>query len=249
MGRNKILIVEDNIITAKHISSALKKFGYEITDLANSLESATKSIIRATPDLVILDINLGREIDGIQIAEVLEREYEIGFIFLTSYNDEETINRIIKLNPLGYIIKPFNPIDLNSVVELALFKLRTRKTVAEQPPQDKAESTSPEAMDEYLFVKNGRQIDRIPIKDIDFVQADGRYTFIHLSGVKKISNTPLKFLLEKLSGAHFVQTHKSFIVNLAKVDTITLNHLFIGDFEIPISKNYRGDLLSGLDIV
>jgi len=104
-------------------------------------------------------------------------------------------------------------------------------------------------MSDFLFIKNGRNIDRIRIKDIDFIQADGRYTYIHSKGSKKISNTPLKSLLDKLEHSRFVRTHKSFLVNLTKVDTITLNYLVIGDYDIPISKNYRSDLLAGLDIV
>lgn len=249
MDKKKILVVEDNIITAKHIANSLKKFGYEVTGMVNSVDAVLKSIVKNTPDLAILDINLGRDVDGIQIANLLEKEYGVAFIFLTSYNDEETINRILKLNPLGYIIKPFNPVDLKSVIELALFKLNSSKKAVNVSTSEEQISTHTNELDEYLFVKNGRNIDRIPIKDIDFVQADGRYTYIHCNGNKKISNTPLKSLLEKLSDSNFVRTHKSYLVNLTKVDTITLNYLLIGDYEIAISKNYRSDLLAGLEIV
>ena len=248
MEKSKILVVEDNIITAKHITNSLKKFGHTITDMVNSKKTVEKSIVSNRPDLVILDINLGQEIDGIQIAGILENDYSIPFVFLTSYNDEETISRILKLNPSGYIIKPFNPVDLNSVVELALFKARSGKQKVKMPEEVKSGSAST-SLDEFLFVKNGRNIDRIPVAEIDFIQADGRYTYIHVNGVKKISNTPLKSLRDKLSRANFVQTHKSFIVNLTMVDTITLHLLLIGDYEIPISKNYRSDLLAGLEIV
>jgi len=243
MKNNKLLIVEDNIITAKHIGNSLKKFGFEITDMVNSLEGVQKSIIKSTPDLVILDINLGRDIDGIHIAEILEKEYGISFIFLTSYNDETTINRIVKLNPLGYIIKPFNPIDLNAVIELALFKLNNKLAKQAVGFEDKVN------LDEFLFVKNGRKIDRVFIPEIEFIQADGRYTYIFQENKKKICNSSLKTLKEKLADSHFVQTHKSYLVNLTKINTITLNYLVIGEHEIPISKNYRADLLGFLNMV
>ena len=249
MDKKKILVVEDNIITAKHISNSIKKFGYEVTDMANSVDTVIKSIIKDTPDLVILDINLGQEVDGIQIADLLEKEYGIAFIFLTSYNDEQTINRILKLNPLGYIIKPFNPPDLKAVIDLALYKIKSSSKAGATTDQKEDINAQSDLLSDYLFVKNGRNIDRIQIKDIDFVQADGRYTYIHSNGTKKISNTPLKTLLEKLEHSRFIRTHKSFLVNLTKVDTITLNYLVIGDYDIPISKNYRSDLLAGLDIV
>jgi len=242
---NKILVVEDNIITAKHISNSLINFGYVVTGQVNSIEGVKKNIINSTPDLVILDINLGREIDGIQIAEMLEKEFGIAFIFLTSYNDEKTINRILKLRPLGYIIKPFNPKDLKYVIEIALFKINSNLANHTKKPIEIGASN----LDEFLFVKNGKNIDRIPICNIEFIHADGRYTYIHCEKEKKISNTPLKLLREKLSKSHFVQIHKSYIVNLTKVDTITYSYLLIRDIEIPISKNFKGDLIGGLDIV
>ena len=242
---NKILVVEDNIITAKHISNSLINFGYVVTGQVNSIEGVKKNIINSTPDLVILDINLGREIDGIQIAEMLEKEFGIAFIFLTSYNDEKTINRILKLRPLGYIIKPFNPKDLKYVIEIALFKINSNLANHTKKPIEIDASN----LDEFLFVKNGKNIDRIPICNIEFIHADGRYTYIHCEKEKKISNTPLKLLREKLSKSHFVQIHKSYIVNLTKVDTITYSYLLIRDIEIPISKNFKGDLIGGLDIV
>lgn len=241
--KNKLLIVEDNIITAKHISNSLKKFGFEITDMVNSMEGVQKSILKNLPDLVILDINLGRDIDGVQIAEILEKDFGLSFIFLTSYNDEDTINRIIKLNPLGYIIKPFNPVDLNAVVELALFKIANTKA----PVKSRLKEVND--LEDYLFVKNGRKIERVLIPEIEFVQADGRYTYIYMADSKKICSSPLKVLKEKLAGAHFIQTHKSYLANLTKINTITLNYLIIGEHEIPISKNFRSDLLGVLNMV
>lgn len=247
MSKHKLLIVEDNIITAKHIANTLTKFGYEISGIANSFESAQKSIVKMRPDLAILDINLGQEMDGIQIGEFFLKEYALPFLFLTSYNDEKTINRIIKAQPLGYIVKPFNPVDLNTVIELALYKVRS----GSQPARPVAETHRPmdSELTDFLFVKNGRNIDRVAIAQIQFIEADGRYTYIHYDKQKKISNASLKVLKEKLSNRNFVQTHKSYVVNLAKVETIALNHLHIGDFEIPVSKNFRSDLLQILDVV
>lgn len=241
--KNKILIVEDNIITAKHISNSIKKFGFQVTDLVNSLEGVQKSIVKSIPDLVILDINLGKDIDGIHIAEILEKEFGLSFIFLTSYNDENTINRIIKLNPLGYIIKPFNPVDLNAVIELAMFKINNKNVQLKETAKDQ------NSLENVLFVKNGRKIERVLIPEIEYIQADGRYTYIVLSSSKKICSTPLKILKEKLSEAFFVQIHKSYLVNINKINTITLNYLVIGEREIPISKNFRSDLLSFLNMV
>ncbi|MDH5399784.1 MAG: response regulator [Cyclobacteriaceae bacterium] len=249
MKKHKLLIVEDNIITAKHISNTLQKFGYEVTGMTNSIESTEKSIISNRPDLVILDINLGRDIDGIHIAEILNRDFSLPYLFLTSYNDEKTINRIIKVQPLGYIVKPFNPVDLNTVIELALYKVRTAISKTDTPPPSNNLPANPTDLNEFLFVKNGRNIDRVPITQIEFISADGRYTYIYYDNHKKISNASLKTLKEKLKGRPFVQTHKSYIVNLSKVETIALSYLHIGEHEVPVSKNFRSGLLDVLDVI
>lgn len=247
MEKHKLLVVEDNIITAKHISNTLQKFGYAVTGMVDSLKDVQSSVISSRPDLVILDINLGNDIDGIQIAEILKNDFQIPFLFLTSYNDERTINRIIKVQPLGYIVKPFNPIDLNTVVELALYKIRSNVVtpIISEPPSAKRDIE----LDDFIFIKNGRNIERIPIEEIKFVEADGRYTYIYYNDKKKISNASLKVLNDKLSGKHFIQTHRSYIVNLTKVETISLSHLHIGEHEIPVGKTHRNELLGMLDII
>lgn len=245
--KHNILIVEDNIITAKHIANSLKKFGYQISAMVNSFESVQKELAKNIPDLVILDINLGRDIDGINIAEILEKEFQIPFIFLTSYNDESTINRIIKLKPLGYIIKPFNPVDLNAVVGLAMAKIVSMKrlnTMKSQEPHLKKES-----IDDFFFIKNGRKIEKVAINEIDFIKVEGRYTYIYSNGSKKICNSNLKSLKERLDETNFIQTHKSYIINLTKVDTITYNSIIIESFELPVSKNYRTALITKLKLV
>jgi DNA-binding LytR/AlgR family response regulator len=245
--KHSILIVEDNIITAKHIANSLKKFGYQIAALVNSLEGVQKELAKSIPDLVILDINLGRDIDGINIAEILEKEFQIPFIFLTSYNDESTINRIIKLKPLGYIIKPFNPVDLNGVVELAIAKIvsiRKLNTIKSQDGNLKKDS-----IDDFFFIKNGRKIEKVAINEIDFIRVEGRYTYIYSNGSKKICNSNLKSLKERLDEINFIQIHKSYIVNLTKIDTITFNSIIIESFELPVSKNFRTELISKLKLV
>ena len=120
-----ILIVEDNIITAKSIGKAIQRFGYELAGIANSYNKAMDFLKDSSIDLIILDINLGDKKDGIHIAKELNENYKIPYIFLTSYNDTETINKILTVNPIGYINKPFSSKELKSMIELANLKLKS----------------------------------------------------------------------------------------------------------------------------
>lgn len=122
MEKTKILIVEDEAIVALEIRKALESFGYIVTDTVDCLEDVEKNIFHNKPDLILLDINLGKSIDGISIAQTINKTAKIPFIFITAFCDEETINRAIETNPISYLTKPFKREELKSNVMLAIYK-------------------------------------------------------------------------------------------------------------------------------
>jgi PAS domain S-box-containing protein len=122
MSTTKILVVEDESIVAKDIQKTLEKLGYEVPATASSAASAYQRLEEFEPDLVFLDIRLKGEEDGIDIANHIKEKYNIPVIFLTSYVDQETLDRAKVTEPYGYIVKPFNESDLKTTVEMALFK-------------------------------------------------------------------------------------------------------------------------------
>ena len=122
MSKTKIIVVEDESIVAKDIQNTLIKLGYDVPSTASNAESALEIIDSEKPDLVFLDIKLKGDVDGIQIAENIKANYNIPVIFLTSYVDKPTLERAKITEPYGYIVKPFNESDLQSTVEMALYK-------------------------------------------------------------------------------------------------------------------------------
>ncbi|NNF01221.1 MAG: response regulator [Bacteroidia bacterium] len=124
MDKIKILVVEDESIVAKDIQNTLVNLGYEVPATASSAETAFERLGEFRPDLVFLDIRLKGDIDGIQIAEKIKAEYRIPVIFLTSYVDKATLERAKITEPYGYLVKPFNESDLQTTVEMALYKFQ-----------------------------------------------------------------------------------------------------------------------------
>ncbi|MEO8148016.1 MAG: response regulator [Bacteroidia bacterium] len=122
MRKTKILVVEDEVIVAKDIQRTLIKLGYDVPVTAQSAQSAFEKIDQVDPDLIFCDIKLKGEVDGIDIAKRLKEEYLIPVIFLTSYADKATLDRAKVTEPYGYILKPFNETDLQTTVEMALYK-------------------------------------------------------------------------------------------------------------------------------
>lgn len=122
MYKTKILVIEDEVIVAKDIQRSLIKLGYDVPAIASSAQSAFEKIDQVDPDLIFCDIKLKGNVDGIDIALRLREEFMIPVIFLTSYVDKATLDRAKISEPYGYIVKPFNDVDLQTTVEMALYK-------------------------------------------------------------------------------------------------------------------------------
>ncbi len=131
MEKIRILVVEDESIVAKDIQTTLTKLGYDVPATASSAAVAYQKLEELKPDLVFLDIKLKGDEDGIHIAEHIKIKYNIPVIFLTSFVDQETLDRAKVTEPYGYIVKPFNETDLKTTVEMALFKYGRDKEIRE----------------------------------------------------------------------------------------------------------------------
>lgn len=122
MPNKKILIVEDESIIAEDISDSLISLGYKITDIVYSGEEAIQSATESRPDLVLMDVNLQGEIDGITAAEVIRSRFAIPVVYLTAYADENTLRRVNSTKPFGYIVKPFEEKNLHTTIQIALHR-------------------------------------------------------------------------------------------------------------------------------
>ncbi len=117
----RVLIVEDEPVIAEDIAEHLMDVGYEIEAIAYSKEDALNALAVSSPDIVLLDIHLEDNMDGIEIAEYLHTKCDIPFIFLTSYANRSIIDEVKQSQPMGYVVKPFNKGDLFSSIEIALY--------------------------------------------------------------------------------------------------------------------------------
>ncbi|MBL7814048.1 MAG: response regulator transcription factor [Saprospiraceae bacterium] len=126
MTEFKILIVEDEPIIAENIAVYLNNADFKVSDIAYDDEDAKVALRKNTPDAVILDINLDSDMDGIQIADFINKHCPMPFLFLTSYADRETLERAKKVEPWGYIVKPFNEKTLQASLEMAISNFANR---------------------------------------------------------------------------------------------------------------------------
>jgi len=119
---SKIFIVEDQMILANDLQLQLENLGYIVVGIAGNGKKAIKKIGEIKPDLILMDIVIRGDMDGIETAQKIRDLYNIPFIYLTAYFDDGILERASLTQPYGYITKPYNDISLNTAIKLALYK-------------------------------------------------------------------------------------------------------------------------------
>ncbi|WP_419764704.1 MAG: response regulator [Arcobacter sp.] len=127
MNKTKILIVEDESIVALDMQKTLMKYNYNVSNCVTNYDDAIKSVKYDRPDIILMDINLGKSKDGIEVVEEIQTFENIPIIYITAFSDEDTISRAIKTNPVSYLLKPFKREELKSNIMLGLYKNKTRQ--------------------------------------------------------------------------------------------------------------------------
>lgn len=125
------MIVEDELIVARNIENHLRKIGYEVISIVDSGEEAIARAAEAKIDLVLMDIKLSGEVDGVEAARQIYDRFQIPVVYLTAYADDETLQRAKVTAPFGYIIKPFESKKLHTTIEIALYKNNMERKLKE----------------------------------------------------------------------------------------------------------------------
>ena len=132
MTKIRILVVEDESLVARDICNMLKSLGYDVIDVVSTGEKAVRLTESALPDLVLMDILLKGEIDGIIAAERIWENFSIPVIYLTAHAEETMLQRAKVTEPFGYILKPFDERDLQTTIEMAFYKAKMDKKLRER---------------------------------------------------------------------------------------------------------------------
>jgi len=239
----KILVVEDEMVIGVNISLELTNMGFEVTGIVPRGEEALHHIKQNPPDIVLLDIQLKGKIDGIETAQIMQKEFNIPVIYLTANADNFNFNRAKITHPYAFISKPYKKLDLQRAIELTVLQIQAEKT-----PQKTNGGNEVLAyiLSDYLFVRNNDKLVKVEIKDIFYIEAERNYCRIYSKDKEYLLVMTLKEMDEKLPQKHFIRVHRSFIVNLSKIDEISTSHIVIGKTAIPVSKALKEELLNRL---
>ncbi len=236
----KILVVEDEMLIGAKISMLLTELGYEVTGLFPRGEEALLHMKESKPDLVLLDIQLNGEWDGIETARRLHAENDIPIIFLTANADEATFNRAKITKPAAFISKPFKQIDLQRAIELAISRMADMKLGKQDTSPFLHESF---ILKDRIFIRHKDKMIKIMVDDILFIEADRNYSRIFTQNKEFLLSVTLKVIEDKFSKNNFVRIHRSYMVNITRIDEVAESHVVIGNKSIPLSSGLKEQLM------
>lgn len=244
-GDIRILVVEDELIIAEDIKTKLGELGYNVIGVATTFDEAVNLLEKDKPDIAMLDIMLRGEKDGIDLAEILKKEYKIPFIFLTSYADKATVERARQVMPDGYLIKPFTDKDLFAAIEIVIFK----KTRAQNKNGGNHDEYANTVLKDCIFIKKDYLLIKIKFDELLWIKADSNYLELHCQNDKKhLIRSTMKDFLKKLPQNIFLQTHKSYSVNINYITAIDHQFILINNQKVPVGRLFLDSVKKKLGI-
>ncbi len=230
MLRVKIGVVEDEMIIAATIVNTLKKLNYAVANPASSYAAALEMIEKEQPHLLLLDINLGGQKDGIDVAEYARAHYHLPIIFLTANSDIATVQRAKTVKPNAYLLKPFTKDDLFASIEIAI--------------SNYYESNDKAIKKDNLIIKSGYDYVNIKTSDIVFIESNDNYVSIQLiSGKPLVARSTLSEMLQKLPENTFTRINRSVIINHSFINKIETEQVVVDDKTFPITTKSKQEIL------
>lgn len=221
-----ILVVEDDILIAEMIKEILLELDHQVLSIAYNFEDALNLIqTESTIDMAILDIQLGKEKSGLKLAQKIQSEKKYPFIFLTSYSDRSIIDDALKYEPRAYLMKPFSKMELFTTLSI----------IQQQSIQPKS--------NDILF-KDGNKLFKLNIADVLWIKSDNIYLEIQLEKEKLIIRNSFKRFLEEVSDPRLKRVHRSYVINMDKMESVQGNFIIIKNQQIPVTRDSKDEILS-----
>jgi DNA-binding LytR/AlgR family response regulator len=246
----KLLVIEDNETDAGTITGLIQQKGYHVCGIAFNLQQAIQLFNNTQPDLCIIDIYLQGKPDGIEFARQVNNneQQKRPFIFLTSATDKQTFDTARLTNPFSYLLKPFNELELQYAIELAVEKFGRE----EDGYFAAAPGSASILLQDVFFVKRGNMLVKIMAAEIRYIEVDGKYCKLAYGTERFVIQRSLKQLQEQLPLKTFVRTHRNYIVNVKEIVKINLqdHELVLQDGSaLAFSRRYLEELTQAFSVL
>lgn len=248
MKEERILIVEDNPSIAENIQEILELLDFVNIDIANSANQCIKTIKKSRPDLIFMDIKLKGDKDGIELGEIIHQMFDVPLVFVTSYSDPTIIERAKRINPAGFIVKPFNTNDIHAIVEIVLYNQRTKP--AAESVAVKSATESPFLVNDAVFIKADNAFERVQYDDIYYIEANGNMVTIFTKNRDFHIRKSMKEIEDILPSSSFLRVQKSFIVHLGQIESFNTKEINLKQGSVvQVGRQYYNSFLAKLNTI
>ena len=232
MNRLKVLIIEDERFLARQLEQYFLSKSHEVVGIASSGEAAIELAKTYTPNLLMVDIELDGDMNGIMACEKITEFSDASIIYLSQFRSEKWTNRIIETRPVLFLTKPFNEHELE--MNLGLIAENTKQQTLEP-------------MRNYVFLKDRDAHMRISIKDILYLEAARSSCNIIMENRKITVSMSLKAIMSRLNHPLITRISRSKAVNLERVQGFIGNVLFVNQHELSVSGDYKEYVMNRLN--
>ncbi len=240
----QVLIVEDDISFAVELSMLVEEIGYKVQGVLDNSEEVLSLIREEQPDIILMDIDIKGQRNGLEVITEIEN-LKIPVLFITSHARQDYYEKAREMHAVGFLVKPVEKLTLRSSIELAMRSLAGQKV----PVGDSNDEGF--LLKHSFFIKKNNTLEKVPINKILYIESARNYVILKTETRKYILRTTMTALNEKLTDTSFVRIHRSYLVNLTRVNALQLteNNLQVGDEQLPIGRSYRKAFLEQLKLL
>ncbi len=230
-NNRNILLVDTDSLHLKVIEKKLKKIGYENLTVADTFEKAVTYLSGNHIDLIILDYYLDGNYTGKELIKENLMHGQIPVIFVSTFYGPELYEEIKDMIPMDFLPMSVSEFELEKSIDLAFRR------------KNKSLSSSP--LKEYIFVKNGKDIKKLKLSDINYITVDGKYLELNTHERRYLIRSTLYDFEKRLPEA-FIKIHKAYIINIDHLDLVNIEEgmVKIGEKIVPFSRTFKRNLLS-----
>ncbi|MCB4799908.1 LytR/AlgR family response regulator transcription factor [Neotamlana laminarinivorans] len=241
MDNVNVLVVEDTPAESDALVKVLETNNYNVIAVARDFKNALQLFYAKSVDIIVLDIFLNGNPEGITFAEAINANPSVAkpFVFLTSSTDRKIFERAKLTQPFSYLMKPFNELEILYALEMAVEKFYN------QPDVFLSENENTIISKDYLFIKKGKSLKKVLLNDIIFIEVEEKYCNIITENEKFVILISLTKISQLLDDNVFKKTHRNFIVNTQKIiEIIPGDNLIVltGNHKATLSDTYKSIL-------
>jgi len=249
-----ILLVEDDHSQNELMSFILNKIGINKIRVATNYQEAITEYNKKVPDIALVDIILPNSKSGIEVAKYINNKTKIPIIFITCNYIDQIYQEAKLVKPYAFINKEISELKIRQIIELAMQYPLPMKEV------DFAGSNIKTSLDHnffmapcssHFFVRIGNNLKKINLVDILYFEVEEKYTMVVLKDKRIPSRIPLKEMAKRLKDQHFTRIHKSYMININKVELIDTikNELLLNGKKLPLGRSFKSKLLKEISVM